>query len=235
MCIRDSPDTGQIIGEEYTEFYNNCIARDRPLGDTGIDFQLSDGHECLLNDNNKNYYLYYIDQRVLSGMEDDVMAIDPAVETADGSTDPGSTDPGTIAPTEPELIDPGDIEPTTQTGEELINNIVDKGNVYYRYSPITENNLEGVNESLLWVLNDLSNRYRFTISSLKRDGDPSASQHNTGRAVDIITVDGAPVTSSYNQSIQDFLYYAAERAKIYSRTGKCGIGTENSQYLSNMA
>lgn len=77
------PETGLIIGKDYQTFFTDCIARNRPLGDKGPDFQLSDGHECLFQDNpnedhyNSNYYLYYIDQRVLSSMDDDLMAIDP--------------------------------------------------------------------------------------------------------------------------------------------------------------
>ena len=68
---------GQPIPDgEYAKFIENCIERTRPIGDSGDDFQQSDGSECILNDTNKTkypnykyYYLYYIDQRVENGMD----------------------------------------------------------------------------------------------------------------------------------------------------------------------
>jgi hypothetical protein len=74
------PESGMIVeGSDYQTFFTDCIARDRPLGDKGADFQRTDGSECLFDYKpiNKYYYLYYIDQRVLSGMDDDEMKIDP--------------------------------------------------------------------------------------------------------------------------------------------------------------
>ena len=63
-------ETGQPIeGKGYANFINNCINRSDPLGyDSGTG---STGKECLIDSNpdNKYYYLFYIDQRVLTGME----------------------------------------------------------------------------------------------------------------------------------------------------------------------
>lgn len=88
--LKQIDDKGMIVvGSDYQKFFTNCISRERPLGDMGPDFQQSDGRECLFDDDpsddtplstthyNSNYYLYYIDQRALSAMDDEEMAIDP--------------------------------------------------------------------------------------------------------------------------------------------------------------
>jgi murein DD-endopeptidase MepM/ murein hydrolase activator NlpD len=53
----------------YEKFITNCINRDRPLGDTGENFDQDDGHECFINKDNADYYIHQIDSRVLDGME----------------------------------------------------------------------------------------------------------------------------------------------------------------------
>ena len=57
-------------GSEYSNFLTNCINRVDPLGDNTTS---STGSECVLNNNTnqnyKDYYIYYIDQRVEKGME----------------------------------------------------------------------------------------------------------------------------------------------------------------------
>lgn len=65
--IDESGDT--ISGSSYEKFQKTCINRTDPLGysEDGSD----DGSECFYdaNPSNKYYYLYYIDQRVLDGIE----------------------------------------------------------------------------------------------------------------------------------------------------------------------
>lgn len=62
--------TGAAIpGSNYDKFLSSCINRNLPLGSVSDSFQESDGSECLFNSTNKNYYLYFIDQRVNNGME----------------------------------------------------------------------------------------------------------------------------------------------------------------------
>jgi hypothetical protein len=88
-------ETGEPIGE-YANFVNNCINRNRSLGDQGIDSG-SDGSECLFGEkivikeaslidpevsiNNKYYYLFNIDQRVQKGMDGE----DPVLAAAEAS------------------------------------------------------------------------------------------------------------------------------------------------------
>lgn len=73
---------GDIIPDsKYSDFIQSCIERVEPLGE-GSDT----GDECLFNEENKNYYIYYIDKRVQDGMD--------AEETVSSSTPGGSADPG---------------------------------------------------------------------------------------------------------------------------------------------
>lgn len=61
---------GQIkAGSAYKTFETDCINRPRPLGDVNDNFSGTDGSECLFSSTNKDYYLYYIDQRVQNGMD----------------------------------------------------------------------------------------------------------------------------------------------------------------------
>lgn len=63
-------ETGIVVpNSNYEKFIKNCINREVPLGSTGPEGQVPDGSECLFNDANKNYYLYFIDQRVENGMD----------------------------------------------------------------------------------------------------------------------------------------------------------------------
>jgi hypothetical protein len=59
-------------GSAYEKFTADCIDRTRPLGDTGPNNTELDGSECLFNNTNKNFYIYYIDQRVQTGMDEEV-------------------------------------------------------------------------------------------------------------------------------------------------------------------
>jgi len=65
-------EAGEIIGTKYKQFITDCIDRTIPLGDSGSGVQESDGSNCIANDSNKNFYIYYIDQRVQTGMDGEV-------------------------------------------------------------------------------------------------------------------------------------------------------------------
>ncbi len=62
---------------EYAEFIKNCIDRKNPLGDNVTPPSESDGNECVIgraggNENKyKNFRLFYIDQSVSDGMDED--------------------------------------------------------------------------------------------------------------------------------------------------------------------
>ena len=93
-----NPETGEPIGDKYPLFITNCIDRVRPLGDVGADFNLSSGAECLINNENKNFYVHYIDQRVQAGQDDE------SSTSSDSTTDPKPSDL-TPVPTPPILSD----------------------------------------------------------------------------------------------------------------------------------
>lgn len=72
----DINENGTVTSDRYKNFMTNCINRERPLGDSGDEFNLNTGSECFLDDkgdiskNDKTYfYIFQIDQRVLDGME----------------------------------------------------------------------------------------------------------------------------------------------------------------------
>ncbi len=81
----DDSSTGVSAGDivpdsKYSNFIKSCIERVEPLGEGS-----NTGSECLFNEENKNYYIYYIDKRVQDGMD---------AEETTSSTPGGSTDPG---------------------------------------------------------------------------------------------------------------------------------------------
>ena len=78
---------GSIVGSNYKTFVENCIDRADPLGYSGEDSTKSDGSECFFSDDNKDFYIYYIDKRIQDGM-------DAEDEVASSSTPGGSVDPG---------------------------------------------------------------------------------------------------------------------------------------------
>ena len=76
--------TGEpVAGSAYATFVTNCIMRTQPLGSTGdADQQGSDGSECVANEENKDYYLHWMDARVAMTMdEDDDLLTTTAPET----------------------------------------------------------------------------------------------------------------------------------------------------------
>ena len=77
---------GEIIGSEYKTFIEECIDRENPLGYTSDDNQAKNGENCFFSDDNKDFYIYYIDKRIQDGMD--------AEETVSSSTPGGSVDPG---------------------------------------------------------------------------------------------------------------------------------------------
>ncbi len=86
-----NPETGDpAIGSDYAKFVTDCIDRVRPLGDAGANGSDSDGSECLFNNENKNFYIHYIDQRVQSGLDGEDLS-----GAGGGSTNPTNptTDP----------------------------------------------------------------------------------------------------------------------------------------------
>ncbi|HMM62049.1 MAG TPA: hypothetical protein PKC86_00655 [Candidatus Saccharibacteria bacterium] len=71
--------TGEPLGE-YASFVSDCIGREKPLGSSGETLQDDDGSKCVVDDNNADYYLYYVDQRIETGMSGGDSVLNAAVE-----------------------------------------------------------------------------------------------------------------------------------------------------------
>jgi hypothetical protein len=100
------PVSGEPIGA-YKEFADKCIARKSPLGGSSVSTPEGDGSECVMKDSNANYYLHYVDQRIMAQMGDTTQdvatsstvptAVDTTQVHSDSSSiacDPRTTDGG---------------------------------------------------------------------------------------------------------------------------------------------
>lgn len=119
-----------VAGSAYSTFLENCINRDRPLGDTG-DGSQDDGSMCLINKENSDYYLYAIDQRVQKGMdgEDTALAEAESASLNDISFyESSETEFNNIAEIEIES------ESTINDSVRLINSISTCSNVTHRFT-----------------------------------------------------------------------------------------------------
>lgn len=95
-------ETGEPVAKsEYASYVDKCINREVPIGSNGSDgSEPNDGTMCKIDDNNANYYLFYMDQRVDGGLDgydgsaatttdDSSDSTDTTTDTSDGSTDQG--------------------------------------------------------------------------------------------------------------------------------------------------
>lgn len=193
-------------GSAYEKFVNDCMNRTQPMGYTGDDFQGDDGSGCLINDSNpmnKYYYLYQIDQRVETGMdqESSMAGGESMQDTGDSSTSDATADTA---------LD-------TKTMKELAKVIIDSGNVTDRTGQLKQvaaGNRSDINIKVLKIIANLSKDNKFTISELVRSKNASygssTSQHKIGQAVDFsgnAGIDGTriPDYTTYNSKIQTFI------------------------------
>jgi len=213
-----NPETGEIIGTDYKKFVTDCIDRTIPLGDSGSDVQESDGSNCIANDSNKNFYIYYIDQRVQTGMDED----DPAVDdTGNESTDPTAFDSKTMKELAKSIIDSSHV--TDNTGQ---------------LKQVAAGTRTDINIKVLKIVAELAVNNRFTITELVRSknanyGAPN-SIHKVGQAVDFsgrVGINGVtiPTYSSYSSTIQKFVN---EASRLLG--SDCSmIGVPNTKYSDN--
>lgn len=180
---------GDIIGSEYKTFIENCIDRTNPLGFTGDNNQGDSGKDCLFDDDNKDFYIYYIDKRVQDGMD--------AEETEESSTSTNR-------------------EYDSKTAKELAQIIIDSGNVTDRTNQlqqVLDGTRTNINIKVLRIVAELSKNNTFAVASLFRDYVPAngskTSQHLVGEAVDIsgsFGINGVTLAyGDYNDVIQKFL------------------------------
>jgi len=226
-----------VYKNDYKNYLDNCAYRTAPLGEqaTGIEsvyYEWEIGTKCLEDSEMLSHFRTYTMDKSVSDTMNDEEPDDPTGESA--GWDEWSQREEIEITNEPELTDPGDIEEQTPEGMELIAKIIKNNNVNWFDRKIAEEDFAGTTVNILKVILGLSDLgYEFSISSLKRSGDPSASQHNTGRAFDTYIVNGFTFDGSDNQIFKDFLTDAAGYAKQYS--GHCRIGVnEKTVYYSFM-
>ncbi len=79
-------DIGTPIGE-YKTFIEKCITSTEPPGYAdGVDFQVELAKNCIVNDDNVDYYLHYIDRRTEEGMSGEEIDDGAAPPVVGGST-----------------------------------------------------------------------------------------------------------------------------------------------------
>lgn len=77
----DSETGAAVGGSSYASYVDNCINRDRPIGDVGDDYSKPDGSECIIKSQiTAEFALYTNDQRVQDGMDDE--GTDPSAQSA---------------------------------------------------------------------------------------------------------------------------------------------------------
>jgi len=75
----DAETGAAISGSGYASYVDNCVNRDRPIGDVGDDFSKDPGTACIINSQQvADYALFTVDQRVQDGMDDE--GTDPSAQ-----------------------------------------------------------------------------------------------------------------------------------------------------------
>lgn len=210
-------DTGEIIGDDYKLILDTCINATEPLGSGGADGlgNIDNDKKCRINDSNADYYVYYVDQRIETGMDADYDGTEAPTETVEADT---------------ELPD--------GTAQELAARIISTGRVTDRTGQLQEiasGSRTDIDSRLVQALASLSNANTFTISSMKRGvisaGAGASSLHPLGKAADISGSAGVNgVSFGYNghvDAVQAFLNYAAG-----VMPENCNIGVPNQAYVN---
>lgn len=71
---------GDPKSKEFKDFIEDCIERENPLGFNGDSGDEDDGKKCLFSQDNKDFYLYWIDKRIEDGMSGDDETLNAATE-----------------------------------------------------------------------------------------------------------------------------------------------------------
>ncbi|OYX41155.1 hypothetical protein B7Y94_05540 [Candidatus Saccharibacteria bacterium 32-49-12] len=209
--------TGEVTGDEFKKIIEVCVDSDEPLGSGGADGlgSIEDDKNCRINDDNAYYFLYLVDQRIEEGMD--------------------MTSAAPVASTDSDLAVPAG------SAAELAQKIIDSGNVVDRsgqLSQIASGSRTGVDERVLAAVAALSEKYKFAISSIQRDGNSGVEAgrerktgHVGGRAIDIsgsYGINGESYSFNGHKTIvQEFLNSAAA-----ALPGNCLIGVPNQQYVN---
>lgn len=208
-------ETGDASGE-FATFIGECITNETPLGYADLDtgFDAGAAKKCIVDDDNANYYLYYMDRLIDAGFD--------GYDTGEGietTQEAGALPEG--------------------SAKELAQLIVSSGNVTDRtgqLKQVVSGSRTDLSADILAVLAGLSSSHKFTISSMKRDsalsvGAGSKSLHLTGQAADISGSSGVDGVSfgynGHNAKVQAFLDAAAA-----IMPENCQIGVPNQAYVN---
>lgn len=199
-------------------FIDKCMLSTKPPGYDNPEstFDKAEIDFCKINDENADYYLFYMDGMIDSGFDGDY---------------------GEAAAAVPDT----DTEATLPSGNaaELAQLILSSGNVVDRtgqLGQIVGGSRTNVSPNILSVVAALSTSNKFTISSLKRDqalgvGAGNSSLHLQGSAVDISGSAGINgVSFGYNGIDPAILSFAMSAAAALP--GGCQIGLPNQGYVN---
>lgn len=213
--------TTQTPTQEYRDFIAQCITGTEPPGYSGAgDFNPDEAKECIIDDDNANLYLHYVDQRVEGVMSGDDLLPDnneSKMELVEKILAKGNVNYLSGYDSQPKLED------------------IAAGTVNPDAAPC------GVNIYVLRMIDAITDEHSITISSLNRqcnqdvpEGSSTASRHyaGNGSAIDISNIDGRATTGrdanalSVIEIIMPILAEAAEAGGGSSGIGQsqCGSG-----------
>ena len=209
-----------IPQQKYADFIKQCMTSDQPLGYSETSFSPDQAKNCVINSDNANYYLNYMDQRIDLGMSG--LDVEEATSEPAETTDKVALAQKILAKNKVQFF--GGVKPTIQ-------NIADG-----TYDPNTEPC--GININILRMIDIISDSHSITISDVNRHctgvmfASGKASRHyaGNGSAIDIAVIDGKATNGrdagaiSVINLVMPILSEAATSSGSYSQFGQANCG-----------
>jgi hypothetical protein len=209
-----------IPQQKYADFIKQCMTSDQPMGYTDASFSPDQAKNCVIDSENANYYLNYMDQRIELGMSG--LDVEEATSAPAETTDKVALAQKILAKNKVQYF--GGVKPTIQ-------NIADG-----TYDPNTEPC--GINLNILRMIDVISDSHSITISDVNRHctgvmfASGKASRHyaGNGSAIDIAVIDGKATNGrdagaiSVINLVMPILSEAATSASSYSQFGQANCG-----------
>jgi hypothetical protein len=206
--------------QKYADFIKQCMTSDQPMGYTDTTFSPDQAKNCVIDSENANYYLNYMDQRIELGMSG--LDVEEATSAPAETTDKVALAQKILAKNKVQYF--GGVKPTIQ-------NIADG-----TYDPNSEPC--GINLNILRMIDVISDSHSITISDVNRHctgvmfASGKASRHyaGNGSAIDIAVIDGKATNGrdagaiSVINLVMPILSEAATSAGSYSQFGQANCG-----------